>query len=93
MFRCMVEMFGLSDEITDQQQVEVELKDGASPRDVIAALRQKIPPLEGPVISGGEDQLVGYYGFYINGCFYTGDEEVQLKNGDRIVLLALASGG
>lgn len=93
MFRCMVEMFGLPDEITSLQKVEVELKDGASPRDLVAALRRKIPALEGPIIRCGEDQLVENYGFYINGRFYTGDEEVQLKDGDRVVLLTLATGG
>lgn len=93
MFRCSVEMFGIEDEITGRQKVEVELKDGASPRDVIAALRSEIPVLEGPVIRHGEDQLLGHYGFYINGRFYAGDEEVQIKKGDRIVLLALATGG
>ena len=93
MFKCTVEMFGLPEEITDRRKVEVELKDGASPRDVVAALRREIPALEGPVIRCGEDQLVERYGFYINGRFYTGDEEVQLKDGDRVVLLTLATGG
>jgi len=93
MFRCMVEMFGLSDEITALRKAEVELKDGASPRDVVAALRREIPALEGSVIRCGEDRLVDDYGFYINGRFYSGDEEVHLKAGDRIVLLALATGG
>jgi molybdopterin converting factor small subunit len=89
----MVEMFGLPDEITSLQKVEVELKDGASPKDVVAALRSKIPALEGPIICQGEDQLVDRYGFYINGRFYTGDEEIQLKDSDRVVLLTLATGG
>ena len=93
MFTCVVEMFGLSEEMTGRQKVEVELKDEASPRDVVAALRCEIPALEGPVIRCGEDRLVDLYGFYINGRFYTDDEEVQLKEGDRVVLLALARGG
>ena len=93
MFRCMVEMFGLSEEISSRQKVEVELKDGASPRDVVAALRREIPELEGPVIRCGEDELVDHYGFYINGCLYIGDEEVQLKDSYHVVLLTLASGG
>jgi len=93
MIKFLVEMFGLSPEITGLQEVEVELEDGASPTDVIARLRREIPALEGPVIRCEEDRLVEHYGFYINGRFYTGDEEVQLKDGDRIVLLALASGG
>jgi len=89
----MVEIFGLPEEVTGPPKVEVRLKDGASPSDVIAALRSEIPALEGPVIRRGENKLADSFGFYINGCYYTGDEEVQLKDGDRIVLLALASGG
>ena len=93
MFSCIVEIFGLPEEITCQPKVEVRLKDGAGPSDVIAALRCEIPALEGPVIRLGEDRLVDYFGFYINGRYCTSDDEVQLKDGDRIVLLALAGGG
>ena len=88
-----MEIFGLPEEITGPPKVEVRLKDGTNPRDVIAALRREVPALEGLVIRRGEDQLADYFGFYINGSYYTGDEEIQLKDGDRIVLLALASGG
>ncbi|UCB42671.1 MAG: MoaD/ThiS family protein [Dehalococcoidales bacterium] len=93
MFRCMVEIFGLPEEITGPPKIEVRLKDGANPSDVIAALRREVPVLEGPVIRRGEDQLTDSFGLYINGYYYIDDEEVQLKDGDRIVLLALASGG
>ena len=93
MFSCIVEIFGLPEEITCQPKVEVRLKDGAGPADVIVALRREIPALEGPVIRRGEDRLVDYFGFYINGRYCASDDEVQLKDGDRIVLLALAGGG
>ena len=93
MLSCMVEIFGLPEDIACRPKLEVRLKDGASPKDVVAVLRREVPALEGPVIRYGEDQLVDYFGFYINGRYYTGDEEVQLKDGDHIVLLALASGG
>ena len=93
MFRCIVEIFGLPEEITGPPKVEVRLKEGAGLRDVIAALRREVPALVGSVIRRGEDQLSDSFGFYINGCYYTGNEEDQLKDGDRIVLLALASGG
>jgi molybdopterin converting factor small subunit len=93
MFKCVVEMFGLPPNITELRQVEVKVEDGASPRDVVTALRCAIPALEGRVMHSEEDRLVDDYGFYINGCFYTGDQEVKLKEGDRIVLLTLASGG
>ena len=93
MIKCTVEMFGLPPEITDMRSTEVVLRDDATPADVVAALRQNIPALEGPIISPGEDRLTEVFGFYINGQFYTGDQQVHLKTGDRIVLLALALGG
>ena len=92
MIRCVVEMFGLPREISDLDEVEVELKE-ASPGDVIAALRRKIPVLEGPVIRPREDRLVDYCAFNINGCFYFDDRKLQLQSGDRIALLTLATGG
>jgi len=47
MFTLVVQMFGLPPEITDLREIEVELKDGANLADVIAALRNQIPSLEG----------------------------------------------
>jgi len=93
MLRCIVQLFGLPHEITELQEVEVELKDGASLGDVIAALRREIPALEGRVIRAGENRLMEHCAFNINGRFYLDDREVQLQNGDRILLLTLATGG
>jgi hypothetical protein len=52
-----------------------------------------VPALEGPVIRSGRDQLLDHFGFYVNGRCYASYEDVQLKKGDHIVLLALATGG
>jgi len=93
MNRCIVQLFGLPREITELREVEVELKDGANLGDVIAALRREIPALEGNVIRAREDRLIENYGFNINGRFYLNNEEVQLKDGDHIALLTLATGG
>lgn len=93
MFTCTVEMFGMPEDITSQPNVEVELNDGVGLTDVVAALRRKVPALEGLVICHGRDQLLEQFGFYINGRCYTSDEDVRLKTGDRVVLLALATGG
>ena len=86
-------MFGLPREITALREVEVELKDGASLGDVIAALRHEIPSLEGPVIRDGEDRLVEFYKFNVNGRFHFDDMDFQLKSGDRVALLTPATGG
>lgn len=93
MFTCVVEMFGLPEDVTSQSKVELSLNDKANLTDVVAALRRKVPELEGPVIHIGKDRLLDHFGFYVNGHFYAGGEELRLKNGDRVVLLALATGG
>lgn len=93
MFKCIIQMFGLPREITELREVEVELKDGASMGDVIAALRHKIPALEGSVILTGEDRLVELYKFNVNGRFYFDGMDFQLQSGDRIALLTPITGG
>jgi molybdopterin converting factor small subunit len=92
-FRCVVQMFGLPSEITELREVEVELDDGATLRDVVAALKNKIPALEGTAILVGEDQLVENYKFNVNGRFYYDDMGLKIKSGDRIALLVPITGG
>jgi molybdopterin converting factor small subunit len=80
-------------EITGLREVGLELKDGASLEDVIATLRRKIPTLAGYAFHAGEDRLMGHYGFNIGGHFYLDGDELQLQDGDHMVLLPLAAGG
>lgn len=93
MIKCVVEMFGLPRQVTELREVEVGLEDGASLRDVVAALRQEVPALEGPVIRAGEDRLLGHYAFNINGSLYFADYDIRIKSGDFVMLLTLATGG
>ena len=93
MIRCVVELYGLPRQVTELREVEVGLEDGASLREVVAALKREIPALEGPVTRAGEDRLLEYYAFNVNGHFYFDDREVQLQDGDHVLLLTLASGG
>ena len=93
LFKCVIGLFGLPQEITGEHMVEVELSDEASLTDVIAALRRIIPKLEGLVIRAGENKLTEYYAFNINGCFYIDDEEIRIRSGDHVALLVLATGG
>jgi len=93
MFKCVVKIFGLPREISELREVEVELKEGASMEEVIAALRHKIPALEGLVIRTGEDRLVEHYKFNVNGLFYFDGMDFQLQSGDRIALLMPVTGG
>jgi len=86
-------LFGLPHEIASEHEVSVELRDGASLTDVIVALRQKIPKLEGLVIRAGKDKLTEDYVFNINGRFYTDDKEIRIRSGDHVALLTLPTGG
>jgi molybdopterin converting factor small subunit len=92
-FKCVVGIYGLSQEITPLREVELELRDGANMAEVVAALRDKIPALEGPVIRTGEDRLQEQYKFNVNGHFYFDGMDFQLHEGDRIGLLTPVTGG
>jgi molybdopterin converting factor small subunit len=93
MFKVVIPMYGLRREITERREVEVELRDGATMAEVIAAMREKIPSLEGPVLREGEDRLVEQYKFNINGTFYYDGQDFKLNKGDRIALLVPMTGG
>ena len=96
MIKCIVEFFGVPVKTTETK-VEIELKEGAKLKDVIAALRYKLPALEGKIIGPGQDRMVEGYTFNIHGHFYVdgydNDQDIQLKDGDRIALLTIPTGG
>ena len=93
MSKFVIRMFGIPQQITNLSEVEVELENGAGIEEVIAALRNKVPALEGPVILRGEDRITENYAFVINGQFQPIDSEIRIQNGDRIALVLLAVGG
>ncbi|MEK7353261.1 MAG: MoaD/ThiS family protein [Chloroflexota bacterium] len=93
MIKCRVEMWGLPREVSGLPEVEVKLEADASLKDVIAALKRQVPALEGSVICQGEDRLEDTCVFNINGQFFLEDEKLQLKDGDCLRLLTLATGG
>lgn len=88
-----VEMFGLSNEVTNLKSVEVDLEEVASLKDIVAALRRKIPALEGSVIRAGQDRLTERYVFNVDGRFYFDTDNVRLPEGASIRLLLLSTGG
>jgi molybdopterin converting factor small subunit len=93
MFKVTIPMYGLRREITEKREVEVELRDGATMPEVIAAIKGSVPSLEGPVIRRGEDRLVEQYKFNVNGKFYYDGQDFELHPGDRIALLVPMTGG
>ena len=99
MLKCSVDMYGLPLGITDLTSVEIELAGDVHLKDIVAALKRKVPALEGQVILPGQDCLAGNYLLNIDGklhASHTEDEAralTSLKDGDRIALLPLSSGG
>ncbi|OGO43023.1 MAG: hypothetical protein A2137_06830 [Chloroflexi bacterium RBG_16_58_8] len=93
MFKGVIPMYGLPYEITTVREVAVELNDGAGMAEVIAAMKEKVPSLDGPVFRAGESRLEENYKFNINGHFYYAGMDFQLHSGDRIALLVPVTGG
>jgi molybdopterin converting factor small subunit len=93
MFKIKLPMYGLPREITPLREVELELPEGATMAEVVAALKKKVPTLEGPVIRPGENRLEELYKFNLNGHFYFDGSDFRLQPGDRIALLVPATGG
>ncbi len=93
MINCSVEMWGLAREVSGTPEVEVQLADNAGLKELIAALRIKVPAMEGTVIARGEDRLDDLCAFNINGQFYQDENSLRLRDGDSIRLLTLATGG
>jgi len=86
-------MYGLLPEVTTDREVELELPEGAGMSEVVAAMRKKIPTMEGIVIRPGENRLADEFKFNINGRFYYDGSDFTLNPGDRIALLVPATGG
>jgi molybdopterin converting factor small subunit len=96
MLKCTFDFYGLPVSLTDLK-AEIEVKEGAKLKDIIAALRRKVPALEGQIIKRGEDRMVDGFTFNIRGHFYVdgfdNDTDLQLKDGDHIALLTMPVGG
>jgi len=93
MAKYSVELFGMSNMLADLRNVEVELDNEVSLRDVVIALREKMPALEGRVIAPGEDTLASHCSFNVNGRFHIEDYDVKVQPGDHILVVTLALGG
>jgi molybdopterin converting factor small subunit len=93
MFKCKVPMFGISQEITDRREVEIELGDNATLSDVVIDLRRQVPGLVGYAILEKENGLVENFKFNVNGQFHHDDMDLKIHPGDRVALLIPITGG
>lgn len=92
-FKCVIPLYGLPRELTTTRQVEVDLGDGAGMAEVIAAIKEQVPSLDGHVFRKGENRLAEQFKFNINGQFFFDGMDFELHPGDRIALLVPMTGG
>jgi len=93
MISCVVEMFGLSREISGLSEVELTLEDNSRLKDVVSELRHILPAMEGPVIKQSQNRLEETCIFNIIGLFYHDEDNLQIQDGEHLRLLSLATGG
>jgi MoaD family protein len=79
-----------------KQAEHVELKHGASVRDLLSALAEKHgEPFKKAVYEPNDTDLKPYYILSINGLLTNqlNDMETKLKDGDRLILMPVVTGG
>lgn len=94
MITCTIELYGLSAEIAGTNDIVLELPgEDAGMQELVAALKIRLPALDGIVIKKDENVLADNQAFNIDGRFYSGIDNITVHDGDRIRLLTAAIGG
>ena len=93
--RVQVEFSGISRVLTGKTESTLEIEPGSDIEEVIRNLAKSYPQLVGEIIDKNENRLIPSNLFSINGekILHEMDIEYQPKNGDRLILLSLLSGG
>ncbi len=88
-----VEFFGLPRRLSGAKQTTVQVKPGATLRDVVKALTEQFPAFLGELVNRKTYELVEPYFFNINARLVPETLEHHPKPGDRLLLLFLEAGG
>lgn len=85
----VVELAGLTRVLAGSAEVSVSVQEGATWRDVIAALARESPPLVGEAITERGQDLIGSYVLTVGGrrTIADLDDEVRLEEDDQLALL------
>jgi molybdopterin converting factor small subunit len=89
----VVELFGLSRLLAQEQEIELELRPEGTLRDLVLALGQRAPALNGRVLTQDGKALLPPYVLVLNGQSFLEDLDLQPQEGDRILLMAPPAGG
>ena len=90
--RVTVELFGQPRLLAARREIAVDVPRPAAARGALAALAREVPDLVGPVLDP-PDRLGPGFLLSLDGRTITADEEVELRHGDRLLLLASSAGG
>jgi molybdopterin converting factor small subunit len=88
-----VEFFGLPRRLSGAKQTTVDVKRGATLRDVVAALAKEFPSFLGDLIDPHTYNLHEPYFFNIDARHVPRSLDYQPKEGERLLLLFLEAGG
>ena len=87
----LVELFGVARLLAKTQFVSLDLARGATLAQVLAALAEKLPVLNGRVIHS--EKLVSGYTCNINGLDFVRAPSAKINSGDKIFILSADAGG
>jgi molybdopterin-guanine dinucleotide biosynthesis protein A len=90
--RVTVELFGQPRLLAGRREVAVDVPDPATARGALAALAREAPALVGPVLDRGGGLGPGFL-LSLEGRTFTADEEIAMRDGARLLLLASSAGG
>ncbi len=88
-----VEFFGLPRRLSGAKQTKVRVEEGATLRDVVAALARQFPAFLGELVEPETYDLVEPYFFNIDARHVPQNLEFEPKEGQRLLLLFLEAGG
>lgn len=93
--RVEVEFSGISRVLTGEKEFTLEINPGSDMEEVIRHLAKNHPQLVGEIIEKEENKLIPSNLFSINGekILHETDTTYQPKDGDKLILLSLLSGG
>ena len=94
MITCTIELYGISAELAGTNEVVLDLPGmDAGMKELVMALKHRLPELDGIVFKTNENILADDQAFNIDGRFYSGCDNISVHDGDRIRVLTAATGG
>ena len=86
-----VELFGVARMLSKTRSVSLDLKEGATLRQVFSALGDRLPVLVGRVLNS--EGLINGYTCNINGLNFVRAPDAKISSGDKIFILSADAGG